>query len=308
MLDLQLLEEIERAKLEHDVYIIAHCYQSYEVRRVADFCGDVVAMLRHIREVDAQTILVCGVRYMAEMVKLAAPHKRVMLANMRAICPLENHVDVRRLRMFKEENPGVKVAVCLNTTAQIKAEADIVVLSSNAAERCGELECSRILLMPDTNLGRYVQQKLPDKEIVIFPSRCPVYSAVSCEDIELVQTLHPQAKVAVHLGCSSEVVERADFAGSAGDIIKFCASVEDDVIIAAESSLPTYLKELYPDREFYAVVAEKMNCPAMRMTSLSEILRAINLKQEIIIDAHTAQRAEEKIAELLSYSQRNLQQ
>ncbi len=268
------IKAIRTACEKENIFIAAHLYQSSELSEAADFTGDTLEIVRESVKSKAETVIICAVRFIAEMVKVLAPEKKVILAHPEATCPMANQILPLRIRAYREENEDACVVAYVNTAAAVKAECDICVSTVSAERVCAELENEKILFIPDRNIGESIREKT-GKNIETWNCYCPIHDSVTLRDIELARELWPKARTASHLGCRPEVVKAVDFAGSARQLMDWCAQW-DEVIIAAESSIADRLSKLYPQKLFHCLTPEKLTCNHMERTSVDTILRVIN--------------------------------
>lgn len=196
----EMQEEILRLKTEKDVCILAHTYQSHEVTEIADFVGDSFQLSLKAKSAPQGTVLMCGVRFMAETVKLLAPEKTVYLSSEHAGCPMAEQLTPGQVRDEKKKYPGCMTVAYINTTAELKAEADVCVTSSSAAEIVKKLPAADILFIPDVNLGAYVQAKCPEKRLHFMNGCCPVHASVTAADADAAKAEHPGALFLAHPG------------------------------------------------------------------------------------------------------------
>lgn len=186
-----LQEEILRLKTEQDVCILAHSYQAQEILEIADFTGDSFQLSMQAAKAPQSTMLLCGVRFMAETVKILSPEKRVLLANPAAGCPMAEQLDKPLLEQVRKRYPDHTVVAYINTTAELKTLCDVCVTSSSAVEIVRKLPDKRILFIPDCNLGDYVAKQVPEKEIKLLSGGCPIHARVSAEDVARARAEHP---------------------------------------------------------------------------------------------------------------------
>lgn len=290
------LKELKRGK---NIFIAAHLYQPYELSEAADFTGDTLEIVRECVNCKADTIIVCAVRFIAEMVKVMAPEKRVILAHPEATCPMANQILPARLRAYREENKDACIVAYVNTNAVVKAECDICVSTASAAQVCLELENEKILFIPDRNIAEGIKKKT-GKNIETWNCCCPIHDSVTLRDIELARELWPNAKTAAHLGCRTEVVDAVDYAGSAGQIMEWCGK-QDEVIIAAESSLAQRLSRMFPNKVFHGVTPEKLTCNHMERTSVDTLLRVVSGEygEDIEIEKSVAEKVKNTMSAFL---------
>ncbi len=294
------LAAIKEARKDKDIFIAAHLYQSQELSYAADFTGDTFEIVKEAIKCSAHTVIVCAVRFIAEMIKIMAPEKCVILAHPEATCPMANQILPSRLRAYREDNDDTCIVAYVNTNAAVKAECDICVTTSTAEEICSKIENKKILFVPDRNIAEGIKEKT-GKDILTWNCCCPIHDSVTLRDIELARQLWQNAKTAAHLGCRQEVVKNVDFAGSAGQLMEWCAEC-DEVIIAAESSIAARLSAMYPDKIFHSLTPEKLTCNHMERTSLDTLLRVVNGEYgEIIeIDRVIAEKAKQSLCHLFS--------
>ncbi|HCF82820.1 MAG TPA: quinolinate synthase, partial [Ruminococcaceae bacterium] len=245
-----LQREILRLKKEKNAVILAHCYQSHDILECADYVGDSFGLAQRACETDAQTVVMCGVRFMAETVKILCPEKRVLLPEADAGCPMAETITPEKLRELREKYPEHAVVAYINTTAELKTLCDVCVTSSSAAKIIGKMPQDKILFIPDKNLGSYIAAQCPDKEIVTVEGCCPVHAEMTKEDVEKAKAAHPNALLLVHPECRKEVVERADFVGSTTEIMSYAKnSPAKEFIIGTENSIVQHLGIDCPEKK-----------------------------------------------------------
>ncbi len=300
----ELKQAILQAKQETGTLVLAHTYQDPDIIDIADITGDSFALSKAAAQVtDKRRVLMCGVRFMADTVKILSPDKEVILSHRKAACPMAEQIAPERVRAFREENPDVCVCAYINTTTALKAECDVCVTSSTAVKIVKALPAERILFIPDQNLGGYVRQFVPEKEIILWDGCCPTHHSVSVGDVEAARAAHPGAKIAVHPECRKEVVELCDFIGSTSEIISYAKSVDGDVIIATERGVCDKLRRDYPERGFYQLAPHKLVCPNMKMTTLQNVYDALlgNFGDVIEIEEELRLKAKRSIDNMLKY-------
>lgn len=284
----QMQEEILRLKQKQNVCILAHSYQAREILEIADFTGDSFQLSLKAASVPQSRMLLCGVRFMAETVKILSPKKQVLLANGAAGCPMAEQMDKALIRQVKERYPDYTVVAYINTTAELKTLCDVCVTSSSAVDICRKLPDKRILFIPDCNLGDYVAKQVPDKEFKLLSGGCPIHARVHAADVQRARREHPGAAVLVHPECMPEVLEQADFIGSTSAIMQHAAqSAESSCIIGTEVSIVEHLSYQCPDKRFYPL-SKNLICPNMKLTSLPDVYRALQGGgEEIHLDKET---------------------
>lgn len=271
----QLQEEILRLKREKGVCILAHAYQRQEIWEVADYIGDSFGLSQKAKQAPQQTILMCGVRFMAETVKILSPHKTVLLANGSAGCPMAEQMDPDLLMQMKEQMPEYTVVAYINTTAQLKTLCDVCVTSSSAVKIIQNLPNDKILFLPDCNLGSWIAKQTPGKTIELVRGGCPTHLRISKRDMEQARRLHPKAKLLVHPECHPSVVEQADFVGSTTEIMEQAKQGKDEeYIIGTDNSIVEHLEFFCPEKKFYPLSKDCV-CHNMLATTLMDVYRCL---------------------------------
>lgn len=269
---LQMQREILRLKQEKNITVLAHSYENREIVEIADFTGDSYALARAAQMTNAQTVIMCGVRFMAETVKILSPEKRVFLSNSEAGCPMAEQLDTELLAALKIQYPNAAVAAYINTTAELKTLCDVCVTSSSAEKILAALPETEILFIPDINLGRYIQSKLPDKKFHFVQGGCPAHARVGKEDVLRAKKAHPNALLLVHPECRLEVVKEADFVGSTSGIMDYAKkSQAREFIIGTENAIAQHLQYECPEKKFYPL-SKDLVCHNMKLTTLTDVL------------------------------------
>ncbi len=221
----QLAGQILQLKKERNAVILAHNYQIPDVQDIADHVGDSFALSRKAASTESDVIVFCGVHFMAESASILSPDKTVLLPALDAGCPMADMIDEHSLLEKKRQYPDAAVVVYVNSSAAVKAEADICCTSSNAVKVVRSIDSKRIIFAPDKNLGHWVAGQVTDKEFILWEGFCRTHHRVTTDHIEKARTAHPDAVVCVHPECQPELVDMADFVGSTSQIIQFCKTV-----------------------------------------------------------------------------------
>jgi len=278
-----LQKRITDLKKERKAIILGHNYQRKEVQEVSDFLGDSYGLSVQASKTDANVIVFCGVDFMAESAKILNPEKMVLHPNLKAKCPMAAMVDVKSLKELKAEHPGAPVVSYVNTSADVKAESDICCTSANAVKIVQSLPDKKVIFVPDTNLGLYVQRFVKDKEIVLWPGYCPTHVNIRKEDLQKLKMLHPAAEILVHPECTPDVIDLADFAFSTEGIIKHVvSSPKKEFIIGTETNMLHRLRKEASGKTLYEV--PNATCPNMREISLEDVrdsLQKLQFKIEL---------------------------
>ena len=271
----ELQDKILKLKKENDVCILAHAYQSHDIWEIADYVGDSYGLSVQAAKSEAKTVLMCGVRFMAETVKILSPEKKVILSHPEAGCPMATQMDVDLIKALKAQNPGYMVAAYINTTAELKTVCDVCVTSSSAVKVIRNLDSKDILFVPDCNLGKWVADQIPEKNIKLVHGGCPTHVRITEKDVKKARALHPEALLLVHPECLPEVSEAADYVGSTTGIMDFAKKSEaKEFIIGTENSIVQHLQFACPDKQFYALSKDCV-CHNMKLTTLADVYNCV---------------------------------
>ena len=289
----EIQDEIIRLKKENDVCILAHAYTSHDVWEVADYVGDSFGLSQQAAKASNKTIIMCGVRFMAETVKILSPDKKVLLAAPEAGCPMADQIDADWLRQLKEENPGYTAVCYINTTSELKTECDVCVTSSSAPDIIKKLDSDKILFVPDCNLGGWIEKQVPEKDFKMIKGGCPTHLRARKADVDKMKAAHPDALLLVHPECLAEVTDMADYAGSTTGIMNYAKNSDaKEFIIGTENSIVQHLQFECPDKKFYPL-SKDLVCHNMKLTTLGDVLNCvkgeageeIDLSQEVMAGA-----------------------
>lgn len=297
----EMQDEIMRIKKEKDICILAHAYQSHDIWEVADYVGDSFGLAQRAAEAPQKTMIMCGVRFMAETVKLLSPEKTVYLPEPDAGCPMADQIDYDLLAAFREKNPGYTVVAYVNTTTEVKTLSDVCVTSSSAVKIVKNMPEKDILFIPDCNLGSWVKKQVPEKNIKLVSGGCPTHVRVTVKDVEKAKAAHPNALLLVHPECLKEVTELADYAGSTTGIMDYAAKSDaKEFIIGTENSIVSHLQLAHPEKRFYALSKDCV-CHNMKMTTLGDVYNCVvnGEGESITLTEETMQKARKSIDAML---------
>jgi len=283
--------EIKNWKKKRNAIILAHNYQRPEVQDIADALGDSLALSMKATQTDADIIVFCGVDFMAESAKVLNPEKKVLHPNLAAKCPMAAMIDVEGLRELKQEHPDAVVVGYVNTSAECKTEIDICCTSSNAVKIVKKIPEKKIIFVPDSNLGLYVQRFIKDKEIIFYPGYCPTHVEIRKEDLLALKHQFPDAELMVHPECTPEVIDIADVALSTEGMVKHVKeSPKKSFIVGTERNMVYRLRKEIPNKQYIEVPAAI--CPNMREISLQDVLYSLqNLEPEVTLSEETIRKA-----------------
>ena len=297
----EMQDEIMRIKKEKDICILAHAYQSHDIWEVADYVGDSFGLAQRAAEAPQKTMIMCGVRFMAETVKLLSPEKTVYLPEPDAGCPMADQIDYDLLAALREKNPDYTVVAYVNTTTEVKTLSDVCVTSSSAVKIVKNMPEKDILFIPDCNLGSWVKKQVPEKNIKLVSGGCPAHVRVTVKDVEKAKAAHPNALLLVHPECLKEVTELADYAGSTTGIMDYAAKSDaKEFIIGTENSIVSHLQLAHPEKRFYALSKDCV-CHNMKMTTLGDVYNCVvnGEGESITLTEETMQKARKSIDAML---------
>lgn len=299
-----LQRKILELKKEKGALIVAHNYQRDEIQEIADITGDSYALARAVTNAPEKLVVFCGVKFMAESAKILNPEKIVLLPVEEAGCPLADMATVEKLRKKKAEYPEAAVVCYVNSTAAVKAESDICCTSSNAVQIVRSLKEEKILFVPDKNLGRYVRENVPEKELILWDGYCVVHMRLVAEKVKNAKEISPEAEFIAHPECRREVLELADFIGSTAAMIKYVkASSKKEFIVGTELGILHKLQRDNPEKKFY-MPDDQFICANMKLTTLGWLARSLEktvYQVEVPEDiASKAKKALERMLEVTS--------
>jgi len=297
---LDIIQEIESLKKQRGAVILAHYYQRPEVQDIADYVGDSFALSKLAKELPQEVIVFCGVHFMAESAKILSPEKTVLLPDANAGCPMAEMVGEEDVIALKKAHPNAAVVCYVNSTAKVKALSDICCTSSNAIRLVKSLPQKDIIFIPDQNLGHYVAQKVPEKNIILFNGYCITHHRVNAEDVTRARDAVPDAIFAVHPECKPEIVEMADFVGSTAEIIDFVSnSPHEKFIIGTEMGVLHPIQKRNPNKKLY-LLSPGLVCPNMKKTTLENVKNALlNNEYEMKLDVETIEKARNSLDKML---------
>ena len=299
----EMQDEIIRLKKENDVCILAHAYMSQSIIEVADYVGDSFGLSQRAKEVPQKNILMCGVKFMGETVKILSPEKKVFVSNEDATCPMAHQMDPELLTQMKEMYPDYTVVAYINTTAKLKTLCDVCVTSSAAAKIVKNIDNDNILFIPDCNLGDYISKQVPEKNIKLVQGGCPTHVRMTVHDVEKAKKRHPNAKLLVHPECLPAVTSMADYVGSTTGIVNYVKESSDkEFIIGTENSIVEHLQFDCSEKKIYPLSKDCV-CHNMKLTTLADVYECVKNKngKEIVLSEdiiNGARRSIDKMLEL----------
>lgn len=308
---LQLKEEIRRMCREKNAVIMAHYYTDGEIQDIADFVGDSLALAQKAATTEADIIVMCGVHFMGETIKILCPDRKVLVPDMAATCSLAESCPAGEFAKFVKEHPGHTVISYVNTTAATKAVTDIVVTSSNACQIVESLpKDTPIIFGPDKNLGGYINS-VTGRNMLLWDGACHVHEQFSAEKIIELKKMYPDAQVLVHPECKNTVARLADKIGSTAALLKYSISSPATVfIVATESGILHEMQKACPDKKFIPAPPSDGTCSCnecayMKMVTIQKLHDCLlNETPEIYVDPAVAEKAIRPINRMLEISGR----
>jgi len=275
--DAELIAEISRLRTEKNTVILAHYYQDGRIQDLADFVGDSLDLSRKAASTDADVIVFCGVRFMAEVAKILSPEKTVVLPDMAAGCSLEDSCPADDFAAFRAKHPDHISLTYINCSAAVKAHSDIIITSSNARHIIDQIPKDQpILLAPDQHLGGYLAKET-GREMVLWPGSCIVHEQFSEKELIKLKTVHPDAPVAAHPECPAHILSHADHVGSTSSILKYVSGHEASTfIIATEPGIMHQMQKTSPEKTFIGApgmdgLCNCNQCPFMALNTLEKL-------------------------------------
>lgn len=274
--------EINELRHQRKAIILAHNYQNDEVQDLADQVGDSLALSQYAANSKSEVIVFCGVHFMAESAAILGPEKTILFPAENAGCPMADMADATEVLKWRQRYPKAAVVAYVNTSAAVKAVSDYCCTSANAVNLVKNIPEPEIIFLPDQNLGRYVAERVPEKNIHLWPGYCITHHQIESEAVLTIKGLHPDALILVHPECRQEVTDLADFVGSTSQIIKY---VKDSschkFIIGTEMGIIHGLQKENPGKTFY-LLSKGLVCPNMKQTTAAKVLKSLQTMQPVI--------------------------
>lgn len=295
-----IIEKIQQLKKQRNAVILAHNYQLGEVQDIADFTGDSLGLSIQASTTSAETIVFCGVQFMAETAKILSPQKTVLLPEKTAGCPMADMIDAQSLGELKKKHPDAIVVCYVNTTAEVKALSDYCCTSSNALQLVKSLPTDReIIFVPDRHLGGYIVERT-GRQMILWPGYCLTHARITQADVADAKKKHPRAVVIAHPECNKEVRDCADELLSTGGMLKFAAeSSHQSFIVVTEIGIIHTLKKQNPQKQFIPI-ADSAICTNMKKINLEKVLWSLeDMQYEISVPEDVRKRARAALDRML---------
>ncbi len=288
----ELISEIKKLKKEKNAIILAHYYTPADIQALADDVGDSYYLAKAAKKTSAEIVVFCGVGFMGESVKILNPEKKVLMPDLAADCAMAHMADIKKIEELRAQYDDLAVACYINSTAELKCHSDVCVTSSNAIKIVRALPNKNIYFIPDQNLGRYVAEKVPEKNIILNDGCCPIHAAVSAKELLAATERHPRAKVLTHPECREEVLQLSDYIGSTAEILAYAHdSTCEEFIICTEDGVGYPLRLNNSKKTFY-FVKENFCCADMKLNTPEKVLHVLKTEEnEVFVDEKIAKRA-----------------
>ncbi len=298
---MQVAERIKELKKEKNAVILAHYYVDKDVQDIADYVGDSFYLSKVATKVDADSIVFCGVEFMGESAKVLNPSKRVFMPDMTADCPMAHMAAAEEIARVRAAYDDVAVVCYINSTAQLKANADVCVTSSNAVNIVRKLPNKNIFFIPDKNLGSFVAKQVPEKNIILNDGCCPRHVEITADAVLEAKAKYPDAKFAVHPECTADVLEQADYTGSTSGIIDYVVKTDaNEFIIGTVDGVFAEIEKRAPGKTLHRVKSEQI-CGDMKKVTLEKVLEVLDKEtNEVFVDADLAEASMKPLERMLA--------
>ena len=301
-----LLAAIDRLRKEKNAIILAHYYQTADIQDIADFVGDSLELSRKAAETDADVIVFCGVKFMADTAKILSPEKIVVLPDMDAGCSLEDSCPPEKFKAFREKHPDHIALTYINCSTEVKALSDVIVTSSSAETIISQIpEDQKIIFGPDRHLGSYMSRKF-GREMLLWPGVCIVHEAFSETELLKLKGQHPDAPVVAHPECPPTIIDHADYVGSTSGILQYAKTFEGDtLIVATEPHIIHQMEKALPEKTFIGAPGADGNCscnicPYMALNTMEKMYACLrDLEPRIEIEEGLRLKAKQSLDKML---------
>jgi len=300
---------IEQLKKEKNAVIMAHYYQTKDIQNIADIIGDSLALAQWATKVEADIIVMCGVHFMGETVKILSPSKKVLVPDLNAGCSLADSCPADAFEKFIKEHPGYTVISYVNTSTEVKALTDVVVTSSNAQKIVNSFPLdAKLIFAPDRNLGNYINS-ITGRSMLLWDGACHVHEQFSLEKIVAIKKEYPDALIIAHPECQNVILKSADFVGSTKALLDYVtSSPANTFIVATESGILHEMQKCNPEKVFIPAPPIDSTCGCndcnfMKLNTIEKLYSCLNYEYpEITIEENLRVKAEAPIRRMLELS------
>ncbi len=285
-------KRISELKAQKNAIILAHYYAPAEVQEIADYVGDSFYLAKIAKQCNAKIIVFCGVSFMGESAKILNPDKKVLMPDITADCPMAHMVKDGLIAEMRQRYEDLAVVCYINSTASLKCQSDVCVTSSNAVKIVRSLPNKNVFFIPDKNLGYFVSEQIPEKNIILNNGCCPIHISITEKQLKNEKKAHPNALVLSHPECEYSVLINSDYIGSTADIIDYAAkSTADEFIVCTENGVAFELESQNQSKQFY-FPNPCPQCKDMKLNTLEKVLNVLETEEnEIIISEDVRKQA-----------------
>ena len=293
-------KQIEQLKRAKNAVILAHYYAPAEVQEIADCVGDSFYLAKVAKQSDADIIVFCGVQFMGESAKILNPDKKVLMPDLAADCSMAHMVADGIIDEMRQRYDDLAVVCYINSTATLKCKSDVCVTSSNAVKIVRALPNKNIFFIPDHNLGNFVAEQVPEKNIILNDGCCPIHAKITATQVLAEKEMHPNAEVLTHPECDASVIALSDYIGSTADIIAYAKKSEKNkFIICTEDGVDYKLITDNPDKCFYYPNPHPC-CADMKLNTLESVLSVLQKEdKEVCVDDDMRKGAQKPLERML---------
>ncbi len=277
--------QIEQLKKAKNAVVLAHYYAPAQVQEIADYVGDSFYLAKIAKQSKADIIVFCGVYFMGESAKILNPDKKVLMPDLTADCPMAHMVADGIIEEMRKKYNDLAVVCYINSTAELKCQSDVCVTSSNAVKIIKSLPNKNIFFIPDKNLGRFVAEQVPEKNIIVNDGCCPIHARITAEQLRTEKEKHLDAHVLSHPECESDVLALSDYIGSTADIIAYAKQSDvTEFIVCTEKGVNYKLITDNPDKRFYYPDPNPC-CVDMKLNTPEAVLSVLqNEDKEVVVE------------------------
>ncbi len=296
-------DKIKELKKKKNAIILAHYYTSPEIQQISDYVGDSFYLAKVAKQCDAKIIVFCGVSFMGESAKILNPDKKVLMPDLSADCPMAHMVEKGKIAEMRKAYDDLAVVCYINSTAELKCQSDVCVTSSNAVKIVQSLPNKNIFFIPDRNLGFFVSEQVPEKNVILNDGCCPIHISISGNQLGDEKAKHPKALVLSHPECKYDVLVNSDYIGSTADIIDYATkSTADEFIICTENGVAFELEASNNNKKFYFPSPCPI-CTDMKLNTLEKVLEVLeNETNEVIVSEEVRKGALAPLEKMLELS------
>lgn len=295
-----MIKKIQQLKKDKNAVIFAHYYAPDDVQHIADHVGDSYFLSKKATTSTADIIVFCGVSFMGESAKILNPGKKVLMPDKKADCPMAHMVTPDHIQKIRNAYDDIAVVCYINSTAEAKMYSDVCVTSSNAVKIVQKISEKNIYFIPDRNLGRYVADQVPEKNVILHDGYCPIHDHICADRVQKTQKAHPHALLLAHPECRLEVLKEADYIGSTSGIVHFASTNACQAfIIGTETGIFYKLKKNNPEKTFYPI-DENQICLDMKLITIDKVYDVLkNERNEVHISEEIRRKALKPLERML---------